>query len=217
MANKVLYFEGAGWDGANEDYNGLNCRIRTAFHDNKGNMIFLELQGCHPNQYQLKKYGNLPKTYLRCDSAHFITDDPEIDDCNQSRIKTPDYGDMLKISYTLENIRDFVNKHFDSSFDEVVILNDLAGYRVFADRKRIGYKKSDQYNFGDCFEYDAELTERRIAKVAELKEYFKKLFNQKYDNTSYYIENGKLTVFISVEESKRIAAGYQERKFTVEV
>ena len=50
-----------------------------------------------------------------------------------------------------------------------------------------------------------------------MKKEFCTLFNQKYDNTSYYIENDKLTVCINVEERKRIATGYTERKFVVEV
>lgn len=219
--NKTLFFEGAGWNGANAEYNGLNCRIRTAFHNNDGKMIYLELNGCHPNNYQSKEAKEnkvtLPSTYMSVDIAHYITDDPEIDDCNSSRIKTIAYSEMMKIEYTLENIRNFVNTQFNCSFDSVVILDDLAGYRVFANSKKIDWGTSAQYNFGDCFDYDEDLTQRRIAKVDELTEHFKKIFNQKYDNTSYYIKDGQLTVCINVEESKRIAAGYSEREFIVEV
>lgn len=221
MTNKILYFEGAGWDGANADYNGLNCRIRTAFHDDNDKMIYLELHGFHPLKEHIKEAKNkkieLPLTHLYIDSAHYITDDLSIDDENENRIKiNVDYKEMLKIPYTLDNIKDFINKHFNSSFDEVVILNHLAGYRVFADYKK-SKLKSERYNFGDCFGYDAELTKKRIAKVIESQEHFKKIFNQQYDNTSYYIENGELTVCINATEQKRIAAGYIERKFVIEV
>lgn len=219
--NKTLYFEGAGYNGVNAEYNGLNCRIRTAFHNNDGKMIYLELIGCHPNEYQAKEPKKnkvaLPSTYMYVDSATYITDDPEIDDCNDSRIKTIAYDEMLKTEYILKNIRDFVNAQFNCSFDNVVILDDLAGYRVFTNNKKIGWGTSARYNFGDQFVYDEDLTKRRIAKVAELTEHFKEIFNQKYDNTSYYIKNGKLTVCINVEKQKRIAAGYSEREFVVEV
>lgn len=218
---KTLYFEGAGCNGANAEYNGLNCRIRTAFHNNDGEMIYLELNGAHPNKYQAKEAKKnkitLPSTYMYVDFAHYITDDPKIDDCNDSRIKTIDYDEMIKINYTLENIMNFVNTQFNCSFDSVVILDDLAGYRVFTDKPRKGWGTSEEFNFGDCFNYDEDLTKRRIAKVAELQEYFKEIFNQKYDNTSYYIKDSKLTVCIGVEEKKRIAAGYSEREFVVEV
>lgn len=219
--NKTLYFEGAGWNGANAEYNGLNCRIRTAFNNNDGKMIYLELNGGHPLEEHIKEAKKnkitLPSTYMYVDSAHYITDDPEIDDCNDSRINTILYSEMLKIEYTLENIRDFVNTQFNCSFDNVVILDNMAGYRVFTGSKKIGWGTPAMYNFGDCFDYNEDLTKRRIAKVDELTEHFKKIFNQKYDNTSYYIKDGKLTVCINVEARKRIAAGYSEREFIVEV
>ncbi|MCM1008665.1 MAG: hypothetical protein NC485_12230 [Ruminococcus flavefaciens] len=219
--NKTLYFEGAGWNGANAEYNGLNCRIRTAFHNNDGKMIYLELNGCHPNKYQAKEAKKnkitLLSTYMYVDAAHYITDNPEIDDCNGSRINTITYDEMLKTDYTLENIRNFINTQFNCSFDNVVILDSMAGYRVFTNSKRKGWGTSEMYNFGDCFEYDEDLIKRRIAKVAELSKYFKEIFGMKYDNTSYYIKDGQLIVCINVEEQKRINAGYSKREFTVSV
>lgn len=219
--NKTLYFEGAGCNGANAEYNGLNCRIRTAFYNNEGKMIYLELNGAHPLKEHIKAAKEnkitLPSTYMYVDVAHYITDDSEIDDCNDSRIKTIAYEEMLKTDYTLENIRDFVNTQFNCSFDAVVILDNLAGYRVFSGKTKKAGGTSEMYNFGDCFVYDEDLTKRRIAKVAELKEHFKKVFNQRYDNTSYYIKNGQLVVCINVEERKRLDAGYPEREFVVTV
>lgn len=219
--SKTLYFEGAGGHGINNEYNGLNCRIRTAFHNNDGKMIYLELNGVHPLKEHIKEAKKnkiaLPSTYMYVDFAHYITDDPKIDDCNDSRIKTITYEEMMKINYILENIRDFVNTQFNCSFDAVVILDNLAGYQVFSDNKKKGWGTSEMYNFGDNFDYNEDLTKRRIAKVSELSEHFKEIFNQKYDNTSYYINDGKLTVCINVEEKKRIAAGYSEREFVVEV
>ena len=93
-------------------------------------------------------------------------------------------------------------------------MDSLAGFRVHADGKR---NTPEAYNYGDLFNYDAELTRRRREKVEEMKKEFCALFNQKYDNTSYYIENNQLVVCINVEEKKRIEAGYTERKFVVEV
>lgn len=218
---KTLYFEGAGWDGCKAEYNNINCRIRTAFHNNDNKMIYLELNGVHPNKYILaeakKEKITLPTTHLYIAHAHYITDDKTTDDCNANNIKTIDYESQQKIEYTLENVKNFINKYFNCSFDNVVVLDNLAGFRVFADVKREGWGTSAMYNFGDCFDYDEELTLKRINKVNELKEHFKTLFNQKYDNTSYYIRDNKLTVCINVESKKRIEAGYKDRIFTVEV
>ena len=154
------------------------------------------------------------KGYLSCDFCHYITEDPEIDDCNESRLICERNTIMEKVKYTKENILAFVNENCNVDFDEVVILDSLAGFRVFTGTHT---ETLQDYNFGDCFEYDAELTEKRITKVKEMKKYFAELFGQKYDNTSYYIEDGKLVARINVTEEKLIAAGYKERKFVIEV
>lgn len=52
-----------------------------------------------------------------------------------------------------------------------------------------------------------------------MKKYFSKLFNQKYDNTRYYINNnGELEVRISVSDQALQKANWDKgRIFTVEV
>ena len=81
------------------------------------------------------------------------------------------------------------------------MLEKLSGYSLFADienpKKRNTFA---MYNFSDVFNYDAELTRKRREKVEELKKEFCALFNQKYDNTSYYIENGELVARIGVSD-----------------
>lgn len=206
---KTLYFEGAGWN----EYNGVNCRIRTAFTNTEGKKIYIEFICGHIYGKKNKKEPEF--NYLVCDYCYYITDDETIDDCNYSTLPCERSAGRGQIEYTKENILDFVNKNCNADFEEIIILDNLAGYRVHADSGK--YNTSERYNFGDVFNYDAELTEKRIAKVEELKKHFTVLFNQKYDNTSYYIENNQLVVCINVEERKRIEAGYTERKFVVEV
>ena len=216
---KTLYFEGAGCVPSNDVE---NCRIRTAFTNKDGKKIYIELlSGCKNTKIEYGKNGRKLKNpkwisedgYICCDFCYYITENPEIDDCNYSCLPCERNAD-LKIKYTKENILAFVNENCNADFEEVVILDSLAGFRVHADGKR---NTPEAYNYGDLFNYDAELTRKRREKVEEMKKEFCVLFNQKYDNTSYYIENNKLVVCINVEEKKRIEAGYTERKFVVEV
>lgn len=204
---KTLYFESAGC----AEYNGINCRIRTAFTNNDDKKIYIEfLCGHIPNKKTKTEYH-----FLHCDYCHYITEDPEIDDCNNSRL-TCEGKDTREIEYTKENILAFVNENCNASFDKIVVLNNLAGFRVHSNSGR--HNTSERYNFGDTFEYDEELTKKRILKVAELSKHFKQIFNQRYDNTSYYINNNnQLEVCINVGEKERIKAGYTNRKFIVEV
>lgn len=99
--------------------------------------------------------------YIVCDSCHYITDDPDIDDCNYSRLSCERNSNIERKKYTKENILAFVNEHCNADFDEIVVLDDLAGYRVFADGKR---DTPEMYNFGDVFQYDEELTHKRRKK-----------------------------------------------------
>lgn len=218
---KVLYFEGAGCVPSNDVE---NCRIRTAFTNKEGKMIYIEfLSGCKVTKQEYAKNGRKLKTpkyitengYITCDSCHYITDDPEIDDCNRSRLACERNSNIEKKKYTKENILAFVNEYCNADFSEIVILDNLAGYRVFADGKR---DTPEMYNFGDTFQYDEELTHKRREKVEEMKKEFCKLFNQKYDNTSYYIEDGKLIARIGVSDKELKNAKWNKgRKFIVEL
>lgn len=196
---KVLYFEGAGCVPSNDVE---NCRIRTAFTNRDGKKIYIELiSGSKRVTIEYGKNGRKlknPKTiyedgFLWCDYCHYITEDPEIDDCNNSRLQC-ERNTTDRVKYTKENILAFVNENCNADFDEIIVLDSLAGFRVHADGK---YNTPEAYNYGDAFDYDEELTRKRREKVEEMKKEFCVLFNQKYDNTSYFIKDGKLTVRIN--------------------
>ena len=208
---KILYFEGAGWSGANGEYNGLNCRIRTAFTNNQGKKIYLEILGAKKHKHSPKEY---PDIYGHIDFCHYITDDPNIDDCNNSPVKYKKERverNGIVFEYTLEKILLFINKYCHCKFDEVVILPDYAGYQVFGDFTKETYGTYKMYNYGDQFIYDEELTARITAKVDELKKYFSELFNVKYDNTSYWREGNNLRYRINTYQEKVDAAGIKDR------
>lgn len=210
---KILYFEGAGCVPCNDVE---NCRIRTAFTNKEGKKIYIEfLSGYKHTRQKNGKVVSEPN-YLYCDACFYITDDSEIDDYNFSRLDCERNQEIEKVKYTKENILAFVNEYCNVGFDEIVVLDSLAGYRVFADTNKCN--TSEGYNFGDVFNYDANLTRRRRAKVEEMKKEFCVLFNQKYDNTSYYIENGELVARIGVSDKVLKESDWtKERKFVVEV
>jgi hypothetical protein len=221
---KTLYFEGAGCVPANDVE---NCRIRTAFTNKAGEKIYLEMSsGCKHTRVRYGVAGKLesPKKiittedgYICCDFCHYITSDPKIDDVNYSRLSCERNAE-LKMKYTKANILAFVNEHCNADFDEIVVLDNLAGYRVFADYTKNTVNTPLMYNYGDTFEYDAELTKKRRAKVEQMKREFEQLFNQRYDNTSYYIKNGDLVVRLNVSDDALEAANWTKgRRFIVEV
>ena len=220
---KILCFEGAGCVPCNDVE---NCRIRTAFTNKEGRKIYIEfLSGYKHTLVEYGKSGRKLKNpkmvsedgYLYCDFCFYITDDPEIDDCNYSRLDCERNQGIEKVKYTKENILNFVNKYCNADFDEIVILDDLAGFRVHTGEGK--HSTPERYNYGDVFNYDEDLTLRRRAKVEEMKKEFCALFNQKYDNTSYWTDkNGNLTARICVsDEALKKANWTKGRQFTVEV
>lgn len=165
---KTLYFEGAGYVPRGEVE---NCRIRTAFHNDKGEAIYLEILGVEVTKHSapsLKKYNYAGIV----DFCHYILGD---DDANKHSIKE---ARDKTFEYTKANILRFINS-LGCSFDQVVILPDLAGYRVFKD--------GGGYNFGDEFQYNAELT----ARAEEIRTHFynlEKSEGKEFPNFSLWVD-----------------------------
>lgn len=137
--------------------------------------------------------------------------------CMESRLPCERNLYIEKVKYTKENILNFVNTYCNADFEEVVVLHNLAGYRVFSDCQKKG--TSAAYRYGDEFPYDAELTLKRRKKVEEMKKEFCELFHQQRDNTSYWVDDlGQLNVKINTYQTALDAANWTKgRHFIVEV
>ena len=166
--SKVLYFEGAGCVPRGEVE---NCRIRTAFTNRVGKKIYLELSGFEVTKSSPTAF-HAYKNAAMVDHCFYITGDD--DDCNKHSA-----GEWRStFEYTKFNILSYVNS-LNCSFDEVVILPDLAGYRV--------HKEGKEYNYGDTFEYNEELTKIRQAIYTYYYE-LEKGEGKKYPNFSLWVD-----------------------------
>lgn len=149
---KTLYFEGAGCFNVNEyldpEFRG-NPRIRTAFRNDKGAAIYLELI-CGANYY----FKN-----LFVDACYYIKGD---DDCNKHRLGIDRHG--AATMYTTNGILCLLNK-IGATFDAIEVLPSLSGYKVFSDRPTNNRMASDRpvagYNFGDEFVPDWDEIHKR--------------------------------------------------------
>lgn len=190
--DKVLYFEGAGWENCDTSKNsGVgNCRIRTAFSNKKGKKIYLEIISSQKTEKDLKLHrfdGFEVGEYIGfIDSCFYITDDPDIDDCNHGRLKVER---KTRIHFTLDEILEFVNSKCYGNFDRIQVLNTLSGYNVFNDKGKHG--TFSMYNYGDEFTYLPELHERMKAERNELQKKYSELFSKRFDNTSYWVNDGE--------------------------
>ena len=161
---KTLYFEGAGWSKADSSMETIgNCRVRTAFHLDNGKPVYLEMLCGSPLK---SKNGNVYLTGIS--HLYYITDDEHNDDCNLHphpyfikyiRREVPDF------EYSSEAILKFVNS-LGCSFDEIKVVSDLGGYRVFKENMYSYKKGTERYNYGDEFVFEPDLHDRRM-KVLE--------------------------------------------------
>jgi len=162
--NKILYFEGAGMTNTSVEEGFINnCRIRTAFHLDDGRAVYLEINGGKGNKYFNPAIYRFRYTGI-VDAAYYITDDKPNDDCNNHRVILPGerrsggWVAARTFEYSEKGIRKYLKK-LGASFDAIVVLPDLAGYRVFPEKKPC--QGPQGYHYGDEFAYDPELTARR--------------------------------------------------------
>ena len=170
---KTLYFEGAGWSGAESSKATIgNCRIRTAFYLDDGRAVYLEMVCSQVAKGHDCYVGHV----MHC---HYLTGSD--DDCNVNRL---DCERKVVIPYTEICIKELVNS-LGASFDGIKVLPDFSGYRVFG-------KRPKTYNYGDEFMPNWEA----IRRANEAKEFYKKLDKeQKNSNyTSLWIDEEKQTV-----------------------
>ncbi len=171
---KTLFFEGAGCVPRGEVE---NCRIRTAFTNDAGERIYLEMSGFEVTKRSSKAYKgySYAGVILHC---HYITDGT--DDAN----KHPTGLRNTVFEYTKDAVLAQVNS-LNCSFDQVVILPDRAGYRVFKDKQGL--------NYGDEFTYDAELTARRQEIYLHFDE-LEKSEGKKYPNFSLWVDEDRTDI-----------------------
>lgn len=184
---KTLYFEGAGWSGADISKATVgNCRIRTAFHLDDGRAVYLEINGTERTKYSSPELYRWQYTGF-VDTCHYITDDVPNDDCNKHHIMHR-FQTRNRVTrtfpYTEEGILEIVNS-IGASFDAIKVLPDLGGYRVFPEGKSC--QGPDGYYYGDEFQFDPELLARREMVY---KHYYQleKSEGQEYPNFSLWVD-----------------------------
>lgn len=171
MKKKVLYFEGAGMPGSSSTDVG-NCRIRTAFSLDDGTRVFLGLSEWAKPSKSLKdarRYSgwNAPQQVATADLYNIKSD---------KRIQTS----SEVTSWSLAGICEYVNS-LGASFDAVVVLQNMAGYRVFKESSSAMRKTNiRRYNYGDKFRYKPRLTAKRQEIFEKIYELEKEELEQDY-------------------------------------
>jgi hypothetical protein len=215
-AVKVLFFEGAG---CAERGDVENCRIRTAFTNDEGKGIYLELCGMEVNHKSPERW----KKYLNAgfvDYCHY-TEQEQIErihsgtgkvyyEYQYKTIKEIENG--LNFEYSKQGILNFVNENLNCSFDEIKILDSFDGYRV--------HKDGGGYNFIEDFEYKPEIASARRNAYNKIDMQIREQLCEKYSKISLHDMNDEsITVRVYASDQSMQAHGMdpKQRKITVQL
>lgn len=89
------------------------------------------------------------------------------------------------LEYTKENILKFVNSNCNCSFETVIVLPDLAGYRVHSDSGK--HNTPERYKLMEDYEHEPQLIESREEIYKHFYE-LEKSEGQQYPNFSLWVD-----------------------------
>lgn len=127
---KTLLFEGAGCVPRGDLE---NCRIRTAFTNDEGKQIYLEILGMETTKSSAPKFQQFTN-YGWADHCFYIGED------NAPEFILPIQRNG-SFEYCRAEILRFVNTNLHCSFDDIDISNGCApgAYRVFGDKSKYNF------------------------------------------------------------------------------
>ena len=211
---KTLTFEGVGCVPVNDVE---NCRIRTAFINDEGKAIYLEIiAGRHFEKYINRrgneKYRKIDNT-ICVDSCHYITgehDDKTAknggDDCNNSRVlfedKTIERTLDFHGEYTKAAILAFVNRYCHCSFTDIEVANEFDDYHVHGEKA---------YNLMEGSPIDYGLRAKRAAAFAAVDAEYKAVCHSKHSVISHSLPDAK-TMKVTCYASDEALGSYPRTK-----
>lgn len=213
-AVKVLFFEGAG---CVERGDVENCRIRTAFTNDEGRGIYLELIGfdvtrTSPDKHKVYKVAGF------ADFCHYTVQKPvrRLHSKTKKVYYDYEYENVKKIQrgmnfeYSKKGILDFVNENLNCSFTEIKVLDSFDGYRV--------HKDGGGYNFIEDFEYKPEIAAARRAKYNEIDMQIREQLCEKYSKISLYdMDDESITIRIYASDQSLQLHGMDPDKRVIRI
>ena len=195
---KVLYFEGAGMNTYESGEDVGNHRIRTAFLNNEGKAIYLEIIG---HKFNDKKC-NYWQSHV--DYVFYI---PGSEDEEKKYLH---FDNFKKEGYTKEKIIKWINENLNCNFDTMMVLPYLEGYRVHADEGR--------YNLIDNHEVNLKRAAAREEAYNKIDQEFRQKLNSKYSVISLLeLNDNDIVIRCHDSKEKLQAAGMTDNERIIKI
>lgn len=179
MGNKVLWFEGAG---CAERGDVPNCRIRTAFRNDKGDVLYLEISGMEVTKHTPKHLKHF-KNVGWVDHCHYIHGGN--DDCNNYPFHVCERN--RNFEYSQQGILKFVNEELGCSFTEIKVADSFFRYRV--------HGAKGVSNLMDDHTFDEEHAAKARAAFTKIDYEIRERLGEKYSKISLCeVNDDSLTV-----------------------
>ena len=197
---KVLYFEGAGMNTYESGEDVGNHRIRTAFLNNEGKAIYLEIIG--------HKFNNKKCNYWQSHIDYVFY----IPGSGEEEKKYLHFDNFKKEGYTKEKIIKWINENLNCNFDTMLVLPRFEGYRVHADE--------GGYNLIDNHKVNLKRAAAREEAYNKIDLEYRKKLNSKYSVIHLLkLEESSLTVrcYASKEQLKAAGLTDKDREIKIEI
>ncbi|MCC0669266.1 MULTISPECIES: hypothetical protein [unclassified Clostridioides] len=190
---KILLFEGAGMDIYEDGSDVGNHRIRTAFINDNGDKIYLELGGNLQNCKTSKRFGWY--THIdHCFNLSVSTDE------NVSRIKL---NNTFFKGYSKRDLTNYINENLNCKFDTIEVLDWMEGYRVHESRS--------ECNLMDNHKLNRKRTIARNKAYEKIDKEIMEKLGEKYSKISLYsMDENSITIRCYTYEKDLYKIGMSE-------
>ncbi|HBH4055627.1 TPA: hypothetical protein KSL57_001774 [Clostridioides difficile] len=184
---KILLFEGAGMNIYEEGSDVGNYRIRTAFIDDNGDKIYLELGGNLQNCKTAKRFGWYTHISVSTDE-------------NVSRIKL---NNTFFKGYSKMDLTNYINENLNCNFDTIEVLDWMEGYRVHGNRNK--------YNLMDDHKLNRKRTIARNKAYTQIDNEIREKLGEKYSKIDLYsMDEDSITIRCYTYEKDLYKIGMSE-------
>lgn len=195
---KTLYFEGAGCVPRGDVE---NCRIRTAFKNDKGQRFYLELTGIETHEKSTERH----KQFTNIGFVDFCYELGADGEKLRYDIEKQNY------EYSKAGILEFVNTELGCSFDAIKVTDVFYGYHVHG---------KGRTNFMEDHNFDSGKAHRARVGYAILDNEVRRKLNARYSKISL-VEVGDESVtvrcYASDEDMRAHGLDPKQREFTIKV